>query len=65
VAYYLAAPTRRGVERPDETEVSEIRWFGWNELPASLAPPGTLDAVLKVARRALAEDLPPLPDRPA
>lgn len=37
--------------------MSELRWFGWDELPPDLAPPGTLEAVLAAARAAT-----PLPD---
>jgi ADP-ribose pyrophosphatase YjhB (NUDIX family) len=64
VAYYLATPTGRGAEAPDGVEISEVRWFGWDDVPAPLAPPRTLEAVLKVAKSALAGDLPALPDRP-
>jgi hypothetical protein len=31
--------------------VSELAWFGWDELPTDLAPPRTLAAVLAAARR--------------
>jgi ADP-ribose pyrophosphatase YjhB (NUDIX family) len=60
VAYYLA---RRGgvVGEPDPAEVSEIGWFAWDELPADLAPPGTLAAVLAIARGA---EPAPILDRP-
>jgi hypothetical protein len=30
--------------------VSEVDWFAWDDLPAELAPPGTLEAVLELAR---------------
>ena len=50
VAYYAAVlvPGERGPVDP--AEVSEVAWFGWDELPADLAPPGTLEAVLEAAR---------------
>lgn len=50
VAYYTAilAQSERGT--PDSDEVSEVAWFGWDELPQDLAPPKTLDAVLAAAR---------------
>jgi ADP-ribose pyrophosphatase YjhB (NUDIX family) len=52
VAYYLAEPVGGGEGDFDPAEVSELRWFAWDELPADLAPPGTLAAVLAVARGA-------------
>ncbi len=59
VAYYTAVPLG-GPEGPiDEAEVSEVRWFGWDELPRELAPPGTLSAVLAATRSPAS-----LPDRP-
>jgi ADP-ribose pyrophosphatase YjhB (NUDIX family) len=61
VAYYLAEPNGDGTGAADPGEVSELRWFAWDELPADLAPPGTLRAVLDIARDASAT--PPL-DRP-
>lgn len=67
VAYYLATAEREEVAPVDSHEVSDVRWFAWDELPADLAPPGTLEAILAVARRALAEGhaASPLPDRPS
>lgn len=64
VGYYLAEPRpgRRG--RAASAEVAELGWFPWDELPAPLAPPGTLEAVLRVARRVLAEGTCPVLDRP-
>jgi 8-oxo-dGTP diphosphatase len=59
VAYYRAVPVGGDVSGFDPAEVSEIGWFGWDELPADLAPPGTLAAVLAAARGGA-----PLPDRP-
>jgi ADP-ribose pyrophosphatase YjhB (NUDIX family) len=53
VAYYTASLTAGGSGALDPAEVSEIGWFGWDELPRDLAPPGTLEAVLTVARAAL------------
>ena len=50
VAYYLASPASDAQGRIDPVEVSEIEWFAWDELPAELAPPGTLAAVLALAR---------------
>jgi 8-oxo-dGTP diphosphatase len=49
VAYYLAEllPGRGSI---DPAEVSEVDWFAWDEMPAALAPPGTLAAVLELAR---------------
>lgn len=59
VAYYTAEPLG-GPEGPvDENEVSELRWFGWDELPRELAPPHTLSAVLASAGRTM-----PIRDRP-
>jgi 8-oxo-dGTP diphosphatase len=50
VAYYTATLASDDPPRLDPAEVSEIAWFGWDELPDELAPPGTLEAVLAVAR---------------
>ena len=50
VAYYTAVPVGGDEASFDRTEVSELRWFGWDELPDQLAPPGTLAAVLTAAR---------------
>jgi 8-oxo-dGTP diphosphatase len=50
VAYYTAALVRDEPPRLDPAEVSEIGWFAWEELPAELAPPGTLAAALAAAR---------------
>jgi ADP-ribose pyrophosphatase YjhB (NUDIX family) len=50
VAYYLASPASDAQGSLDPVEVSEIEWFAWDELPAELAPPGTLAAVLALAR---------------
>ncbi len=57
VAYYNAVPLGGDETAFDRSEVSELRWFGWDELPSDLAPPGTLEAVLSAAR-----DGTPLPD---
>jgi ADP-ribose pyrophosphatase YjhB (NUDIX family) len=51
VAYYLAEVVG-GQEAPQSGEVSEQRWFALDELPADLAPPGTLEAVLATVHRA-------------
>jgi len=66
VAYYLAAPTGAEPGPIDPAEVLEIGWFGWDDLPARLAPPGTLKTVLAAARREHREsdDVTPLRDRP-
>ena len=50
VAYYLAEPVGGSEADFDPAEVSELRWFAWDELPAELAPPGTLETVLAAAR---------------
>jgi 8-oxo-dGTP diphosphatase len=50
VAYYSAALVGGESGPIDRAEVSEVSWFGWDELPPGLAPPGTLDAVLRLAR---------------
>jgi ADP-ribose pyrophosphatase YjhB (NUDIX family) len=51
VAYYLAEPVGGDEDDPDPAEVSELRWFGWDELPGDLAPPGTLEAVLAAVQK--------------
>ncbi len=50
VAYYTAVLTNGEPGPVDPAEVSEVAWFGWDELPSDLAPPGTLEAVLGLAR---------------
>ena len=50
VSYYTAKLAGEGSARPDPAEVSELRWFGWDELPAPLAPVHTLEAVLDAVR---------------
>ena len=52
VAYYRAEPVGGDARDFDPAEVSELAWFAWDELPADLAPPRTLAAVLAVARDA-------------
>jgi ADP-ribose pyrophosphatase YjhB (NUDIX family) len=52
VAYFTAVPTGREVGEADPAEVSEIGWFGWDDVPPDLAPPGTLRAVLDAVRAA-------------
>jgi 8-oxo-dGTP diphosphatase len=52
VAYFTAVPTSEVRGPLDPAEVSEIGWFGRDELPADLAPPGTLGDVLAAARAA-------------
>ena len=53
VAYYRAVPTARGSGALDPAEVSEVGWFAWDELPADLAPPDTLEAALAAAQAAI------------
>jgi ADP-ribose pyrophosphatase YjhB (NUDIX family) len=64
VAYYLGRPTGPGGGAVDPAEVSDVGWFRWDQLPESLAPPETLEAVLAVARATLEGRGTPLPDRP-
>jgi ADP-ribose pyrophosphatase YjhB (NUDIX family) len=52
VAYFTAVPTSGARGSVDPAEVSEIAWFGWDELPADLAPPRTLREVLDAAHAA-------------
>jgi ADP-ribose pyrophosphatase YjhB (NUDIX family) len=49
VAYYTASLASDAPESLDPAEVSELGWFAPDELPAGLAPPGTLEAVLATA----------------
>jgi ADP-ribose pyrophosphatase YjhB (NUDIX family) len=60
VAYYLATARASEEGTVDAAEVSELGWFAWDEVPSDLAPPGTLERVLEVARAAPRE----LADRP-
>ncbi|CAN5351026.1 hypothetical protein BH20ACT13_BH20ACT13_24200 [soil metagenome] len=60
VAYYRATSVGGDESAFDKAEVSELRWFAWDELPPDLAPPGTLAAVLAAVRSRTT-----LPDRPA
>jgi ADP-ribose pyrophosphatase YjhB (NUDIX family) len=57
VAYYTAVALGGDETAFDRCEVSELGWFGWDELPPDLAPPGTLGDVLAAARAGA-----PLPD---
>ncbi len=50
VAYYTAVPIGGDETAFDRAEVSELRWFPWDELPPDLAPPRTLEEVLIAAR---------------
>jgi ADP-ribose pyrophosphatase YjhB (NUDIX family) len=50
VAYYTATVATDEPARIDPTEVSELGWFPFDELPDELAPPGTLEAVLAAVR---------------
>jgi 8-oxo-dGTP diphosphatase len=67
VAYYHAVLAGLDSGSFDEAEVSEVGWFGWDELPIELAPPGTLASVLAAARRAHGDGsaVTPLPDKPS
>ena len=67
VAYHHAVPTADEVGPVGATEVSDVRWFGWDDMPTELAPPGTLEAVLTAAREALVRGVSPssLLDRPS
>jgi 8-oxo-dGTP diphosphatase len=49
VAYYRAERIGGDEREFDPAEVSELAWFGWDELPADLAPPRTLASVLAAA----------------
>jgi 8-oxo-dGTP diphosphatase len=66
VVYYYATPLDEGSGEPDPAEVAEVRWFPWDDLPAALAPPGTLARVLAAARAGwqAGATATPLPDRP-
>lgn len=64
VGYYLARPVGDGGGAVDPAEVSDVAWISWDELPQNLAPPRTLEAVLDIARAALAGRAPAIPDRP-
>ncbi len=50
VEYYTATLLGGDESAFDRREVSELRWFGWDELRPDLAPPGTLEAVLAAVR---------------
>lgn len=63
VAYYLGRPADAGGGPVDPAEVSDVGWFPWDDLPEPLAPPGTLESVLAVARVTLDGRATPLPDR--
>jgi ADP-ribose pyrophosphatase YjhB (NUDIX family) len=66
VAYYYATPIDEGSDKPDSAEVAEARWFRWDDVPAALAPPETLERVLAAARAGWESGATttPLPDRP-
>jgi ADP-ribose pyrophosphatase YjhB (NUDIX family) len=57
VAYYTAVAFGGDEAAFDRREVSKLGWFGWDELPPDLAPPGSLEAVLAAVRAGA-----PLPD---
>ena len=60
VAYYRATSIGGDESAFDRAEVSELRWFAWDELPPNLVPPGTLAAALAASRSGVE-----LADRPA
>ena len=51
--YFHATPEGAAVERTDPNEVAEIRWFAPDELPADLAFPDHVPAVLRAWRDSL------------
>jgi 8-oxo-dGTP diphosphatase len=61
VAYYLAERVGGDERDHDPDEVSELAWFAWDELPAELAPPGTLAGVLEAAQELAGVRLQPDP----
>ncbi len=64
VQYYLAVPGPRPDVSHDTDEVSELGWFGRDELPTELAPPGVLHEILAAWRIAVDRVTPsPLADR--
>jgi len=60
VAYYRATSIGGDESAFDRAEVSELRWFAWDELPPNLVPPGTLAAAVAASRSGVE-----LADRPA
>jgi ADP-ribose pyrophosphatase YjhB (NUDIX family) len=65
VAYYLARPVD-GEPSGRDCEASEVAWFALDDVPSDLAPPGTLEQIVAVARRAVENGTTttPLPDAP-
>ena len=61
VAYYRAFPVEGPPGAVDPAEVSEVGWFGWDEVPDDLAPPGTLASILDAVRNGAVS---PCSDRP-
>jgi ADP-ribose pyrophosphatase YjhB (NUDIX family) len=67
VTYYAAELVDEDSGPVDPDEIAEVGWFAWADLPARLAPPRTLPAVLAHVRAALRDGplVTPLPDRPS
>jgi 8-oxo-dGTP pyrophosphatase MutT (NUDIX family) len=63
--YFHATPEGTAVERTDPNEVAEIRWFAPDELPARLAFPDHVPAVLRAWRDSLASEPRPPATAPA
>jgi ADP-ribose pyrophosphatase YjhB (NUDIX family) len=66
VAYYHAELAGSPNGAPDPDEVSDVRWFAWDELPEQLAPPDWFPDVLTAWHAAYlaGETTTPLRDRP-
>jgi ADP-ribose pyrophosphatase YjhB (NUDIX family) len=66
VAYYLAEALEGGDAAFDRSETEAVGWFELDDLPAPLAPPRTLDAIIDAAapRIRAGELATPLPDAP-
>ena len=66
VAYYHAEPIGDPPAHVDRDEVSELGWFGADELPSALAPPAALPRVLASWRAAVRAGTTRsvMPDRP-
>jgi ADP-ribose pyrophosphatase YjhB (NUDIX family) len=63
--YFHATPEGAAVEQTDPNEVAEIRWFAPDELPAALAFPDHVPAVLRAWRDSLAPEPRPPAAAPA
>jgi ADP-ribose pyrophosphatase YjhB (NUDIX family) len=64
VSYYHAVPTEEPRGHVDGSEVAEVSWFGADELPEELAPPGNGSRIYRAWRAAFASGRleTPLPD---